>query len=162
MTRSPGFRGILSVGSGLWLMLPGLAAATQAHGEPEGVISNQLAHGFFILSMGVLIYWLRERGLVSDKGWRCIQYAALFFILWSLDAFLAHLFDEQLYLVQVTRVGLWDIHIAAADGSRTLAWIYYFLKLDHLLCVPALAFLLTGLRRLLKSDGIGVGPGEGG
>ena len=65
--------------------------ATQAHGEPEGILAHQLAHLFFILSMGVLIYWLRERNLVVEKAWRCIQYSALFFILWNLDTILAHL-----------------------------------------------------------------------
>ena len=53
--------------------------------------------------------------------------------------------DEQLRLVQVTRIGLWAIHIDTGEGPRWLGWLYYFLKLDHLLCVPALAFLLTGL-----------------
>ena len=63
------------------------ALATQAHSAPEGLYAHQLAHIFFIVSMGVLIYWLRERKLVQAVGWRYIQYAALFFILWNLDAF---------------------------------------------------------------------------
>jgi hypothetical protein len=139
------------------LMQPGISCATQAHGAPEGIIAHQLAHIFFIISMGILIYWLRERKLVVQKGWRYIQYAAFFFILWNLDTILAHLFDEQLNLVRVTRIGLWDIHIAARNDSRGLMWLYYVFKLDHLLCVPALAFLLAGLRRLVKSDGMQVG-----
>ena len=134
------------------LAFPGIASATQAHGAPEGIIAHQMAHLFFIFSMGILIYWLRERDLVVERAWRHIQYAALFFILWNVDTFLAHLFDEQLNLVHVTRIGLWDIHIASESGSKGLEWLYYALKLDHLLCVPALAFLLSGLRRLVKSD----------
>ena len=131
--------------------------ATQAHGEPEGIIAHQVAHVFFIFSMGILIYWLRERGLVVEKAWRYIQYAAFFFILWNLDTILAHLFDEQLRMVRVTREGLWIIHIDTGDNPRWLGWLYYFLKLDHLLCVPALAFLLLGLRRLVRSDSLEIG-----
>jgi len=143
------------------LFFPGAASATQAHGAPEGIIAHQLAHIFFIVSMGILIYWLRERNLVVEKAWRYIQYSALFFIFWNLDTFFAHLLDEQLELVQVSRIGLWDIRIVADHGSHALAWIYYVLKLDHLLCVPALAFLLAGLRRLVKSESISLNGGRG-
>jgi len=126
------------------------ALATQAHNAPEGLYAHQLAHVFFIISMGVLIYWLRERKLVQAVGWRYIQYAALFFILWNLDAFSVHLLEEQLSVIDVQRIDLWKISITAANQSTALAWFYYAVKLDHLLCVPALLFLYFGLRRLLK------------
>ena len=139
------------------LLLPQASLATQAHGEPEGILAHQLAHLFFIVSMGVLIYWLRERRLVVDKAWRWIQYSALFFILWNVDTFIAHLLDEQLRLVKVTRIGLWDIHIDTKGAPPWLGWLYYILKLDHLLCVPALAFLLGGLRRVVRTGDLGSG-----
>jgi len=126
------------------------ALATQAHGAPEGLYAHQLAHIFFIVSMGVLIYWLRERKLVQAAGWQYIQYSALFFILWNGDAFFVHLVEEQLGLVDIQRMGLWDIQITTTMKSQTLLWLYYAAKLDHLLCVPALLFLYFGLRRLLK------------
>jgi hypothetical protein len=135
---------------GLILLSAEPALATQAHNAPEGLYAHQLAHIFFIVSMGVLIYWLRERRLVRSVGWRHIQYAALFFILWNLDAFFVHLLDEQLAVIDIRRISLWDIHITAASQSKTLIWLYYAAKLDHLLCVPALLFLYFGLRRLLK------------
>lgn len=126
------------------------ALATQAHGGPEGLYAHQLAHIFFIVSMGVLIYWLRERKLVQAVGWRYIQYSALFFIFWNADAFFVHLVEEQLGLVNIQRIGLWDIDITTTMKSQTLLGLYYAAKLDHLLCVPALLFLYFGLRRLLK------------
>jgi hypothetical protein len=126
------------------------ALATQAHSAPEGLYAHQLAHIFFIVSMGVLIYWLRERKLVQAVGWRYIQYAALFFILWNLDAFSVHLLEEQIPIIEVQRINSWEISITAADHSVALTWFYYAAKLDHLLCVPALLFLYFGLRRLLK------------
>lgn len=55
------------------------AGATQVHGGPEGLYVHQIAHFFFMFSMAILIYWLRERRLVQEKGWRFVQYAAFFF-----------------------------------------------------------------------------------
>jgi hypothetical protein len=38
-----------------------------------------------------------------------------------------------------------------AAGDRTwLSTVYYLAKLDHLLCVPAMIFLMLGLRHMLK------------
>jgi len=128
--------------------IPGQALATQAHGAPEGIIAHQLAHIFFIVSMGILIFWLRERGLVRQAGWRYIQYAALFLALWNADTFTVHLLDEQLALVTVDRLDVWRIRISTAGGAPWLGWFYYLAKLDHLLCVPALLFLYFGLKRL--------------
>jgi hypothetical protein len=126
------------------------AFATQAHSAPEGLYAHQLAHIFFIISMGVLIYWLRARQLVRSAGWSYIQYAALFFIFWNLDAFTVHLLEEQLAAIDVQRINPWQIKITANNQPMALVWLYYFAKLDHLLCVPALLFLYFGLKRLLK------------
>ena len=138
------------------------AFATQAHGVPEGLYAHQLGHLFFIVSMGVLIFWLRERQLVQAAGWRYIQYAALFFILWNVDAFFVHLVDEQLAVIEIQRINPWEIKISSTVDTNVLIWLYYVAKLDHLLCVPALLLLYFGLRRLLKDSGIpkhkAVGP----
>lgn len=122
--------------------------ATQAHGGPEGVYVHQFSHIFFIFAMGILIYWLRSRNMVRERGWWYLQYACLFFLLWSLDAFCVHLLDEQLQWIRSTQVETWSIRIEAEAGGRWLAWFYYLIKLDHLLCVPGMVFLFLGLRRL--------------
>ena len=153
---------LISILFGLLFLLAAPAAATQAHGAPEGLFVHQLSHLFFIFAMGILIYWLRSRGLVRENGWRNIQYAALFFILWSLDAFFVHLLDEQLLLVQVTRIGPWQVQLDTSDGMTWLGGIYYLLKLDHLLCVPGLIFLYIGLHRLTPPETAVQGPGKGG
>lgn len=141
----------LAVAAG-WL-LPAAALAVQEHGAPEGLYTHQGAHLFFVASMGLLIYWLRQRLLVREAGWRYIQYAALFFILWNIDAFTAHLLDEQLDVVDIQPVGEWMVRIDAGDFPPAMAMLYYAAKLDHLLCVPAMLFLYFGLRRLLKDAG---------
>ncbi len=138
----------LSVAAG-WLA-PAAVLAVQEHGAPEGLYAHQFAHLFFIGSMGLLIYWLRQRRLVRAAGWRYIQYSALFFIFWNLTAYTAHLLDEDLAVVDVQRVSAWTVRIDVGDLPQALGWVYYAAKLDHLLCVPALLFLYFGLRRLLK------------
>ena len=128
------------------------ALATQGHAGLEGVWVHQFAHVFFLFSMGLLIFWLRQAGLVKEPGWRYIQYAALFFILWNADAFLVHFLDEQSLAVTVNNVGPWHIRIDATGGSDWLATLYYLAKLDHLLCVPAMVCLMLGLRHMLREN----------
>jgi len=140
----------------VWILtsLPNPAWATQAHGAPEGLYVHQFSHLFFIFAMGILVYWLRSRGLIRQSGWRYLQYAAFFFILWSMDAFLVHLLDEQFKMVAVTRTGPWQLRLDTPEGLGFLAPLYYLLKLDHLVCVPGLFFLYLGLRRLsLETEG---------
>ncbi len=139
-----------ALGAGLWLAAPRAAQATQGHVGVEGLYVHQLSHIFFIFSMGILIYWLRQRGLTNDPGWRQIGYSAVLFILWSADAFMVHLLDEHLLLVTTRRVGAWTMTVTAPPGHEWLAGLYYAMKLDHLLCVPALAMLYAGLRRLAE------------
>ena len=136
----------------LAIVAPGTALATQGHGGIEGVYAHQIAHIFFIISMGGLIYWLRQRRLVREKGWRMIQLSAFFFILWNLDAFLVHLLDDQLKIIEVKRLGFWKIQLTDLYNSPSLQRLYYVAKLDHLLCVPAIVFLYLGLKWLVKEQ----------
>ena len=134
------------------IFFPGLALATQGHGGIEGVYAHQLAHVFFILSLGVLIYWLRDRKLVQATGWRLIQYSAFFFILWNIDAITVHALDDQFGIIQTETLGIWQFQIADSFNHDILKRFYYLIKLDHLLCVPALLFLYFGLRRLIVEN----------
>ena len=137
----------------LWaFFIPAQALAIQGHGGVEGVYAHQLAHLFFIVSMGSLIYWLRQRGLVRESGWKYIQYSAFFFILWNLDAITIHFLDDQFDIIQTERIGVWQIQINDIFNNDHLKILYYFARLDHLLCVPAIFFLYIGLKRLLKES----------
>ena len=133
---------------------PGIASATQGHGGIEGVYAHQFAHVFFIISMGILIYWLRARKLVRETGWRLIQYSAFFIILWNIDAIVVHALDDQFRIVQVQMIAKWQIQINDTYDHYLIKLIYYIAKLDHLLCVPALVFLYLGLKRLLKETNL--------
>ena len=134
------------------IFFPGLALATQGHGGIEGVYAHQLAHIFFIFSLGVLIYLLRARKLVQATGWRYIQYSALFFILWNIDTITVHALDDQFGIIQAETIGVWQLRIADSFNHDILKLFYYVIKLDHLLCVPALLFLYFGLRRLIAEN----------
>jgi hypothetical protein len=123
--------------------------ATQTHGEPEGLFVHQLAHLFFIISMGLLIYWLRRRNLVQQKAWRFIQYGAMLFILWNIDTFCVHLLDEQVDMIRIRQLDAWHLQI---DTAAWYGLIYYIARLDHLLCVPAMLCLYLGLKRLYHEN----------
>ncbi len=125
----------------------GQAFATQAHGAPEGIYAHQFSHLFFMASMVIFIYWLRQRNLIRQTGWRLIQYAALFFILWNVNVLIVHFLDEQAALVTMEKIDAWRVRIVSPLG-RWAEEGYYFGKMDHLLCVPALFFLFLGLKKL--------------
>jgi hypothetical protein len=140
----------------LGTLCPESALATQEHGGPEGLYAHQFAHLFFLFSMGLFIYWLRKRKLVSDPGWHAIQYSAFFFILWNINAFAVHYIEEQIPAIQITRSDTWHMAFSAPAHLRWLGDVYFLIKLDHLLCVPAMVFLYVGLRRLLKLHDNGI------
>ncbi len=131
---------------------PDVVHAIQIHGMSEGIYVHQIAHLFFMISMGFFIHWLRRRQLVKETGWRYIQYMAFFFILWNLDVFILHLLDEQLGVIQVSLIDLTHIRIQAVNGMRGLEIFYYLAKLDYLFCVPALFFLNLGLSYLMPGN----------
>lgn len=133
----------------VFLLFADSALATQTHGQPEGLYVHQMAHLFFIISMGSLEFWLRQRNLVQEQGWKYLQFAAILFILWNIDAIMVHFLDEHLHILGISKVDLWHIRIESLQGQYSLAILYYLLKLDHLLCVPAMFFLYRGLRRLV-------------
>lgn len=136
----------------VWVFLPLEASATQLHASSEGIITHQVGHMFFLFSMVALIFTVTGKGLDSQKGWRLIQYSAVFFILWNLDALAAHFLDNQIHAVEIENISWERIRVNVQNGSWFLAWVYYLLKLDHLLCVPAMLFLYRGLSRLVTEQ----------
>jgi len=136
-----------------WTILsPNTALATCDYGRPEGVHTHQLAHIFFIISMGILIYRLRNKKPYPSSGWKFIQYSALFFILWNMDAFAVHFLNEQSNIIQVKTIGPWQIKINDCFGNNLLKVFYYLARMDYLLFMPAFIFLYYGLRSLLKES----------
>jgi hypothetical protein len=136
------------------------AHAVQVHSGPEGLYAHQLSHIFFTLSMGLLVYWLRQRQLVEQPGWRLIQFAAIFFILWNLDSMLAHYLDDRVDLFAKIDATTIQGKVALLRGPKALILLYFGSKMDHLLSVPAMVLLYLGLRQLLRTQPLSPPKGE--
>jgi hypothetical protein len=134
---------------GLLLMVPEQAGATQVHVPSEGLYVHQIAHLFFAAAMAILLYWLRERQLVRQRGWRLIQLGACFFIFWNLDAFAVHILDGRSDLFTRIDLGTWHESIQFDPNLELPAVLYYLGKMDHLWCAPGMILLYFGLRSLL-------------
>jgi len=132
--------------------------------------------------MVVLYFTIKGKSLDSEKGWKFIQISALLFVLWNLDALIVHFLDNQIELISPVPLSICDIKIEVANNSipingdiitsdnttiagsiltndtmsinnnMFLIWLYYFLRLDHLLSVPGMIFLWRGLNLIIKRD----------
>lgn len=144
----------------LFFLFPSQGGATQIHSAEEGPLVHQIGHFLFIVSMGILVYWLRKRGLTKVAGWRHIQYSAIFFILWNADAIFVHTLDDSEGIFEKVVTGGWSHWIRPVGDNYGITLLYYFGRMDHLLCVPAIVFLYLGLKNLLKDPG-SLEAGEG-
>jgi hypothetical protein len=130
------------------LSIPELSWAFQSHPAPEGLYVHQLAHVLFGAAMGILAYWLQVNGFVRQKAWRFIQISCILFVLWNLNTFLGHWVEEQVAA---------DVMIGERDWTQriilnsAMTRLYYCVKLDHFICVPAMICLVVGIRSLYKS-----------
>jgi len=129
----------------LVLLFPGVASAIQVHAAPEGLYVHQIAHVFLIASMAFLAFWLERTRLVKARGWRYIQVSSFCFILWNIEAIIGHVIESSLSESAFVGTG-WAKSLVVENASAP--YLYYVLKMDHLICVPAMIFLLLGLRKL--------------
>lgn len=143
------YKMIAAIALGVSLMVPESAPAFQSHPEPEGLYVHQLAHVFFIVAMAFLAYWLEADKFTAKKGWRLVQISCLLLILWNIDAIAGHWVEEKIPDRSLIGEPDWTQRI----NLNASPWVplYYVLKLDHLLCVPAIFCLFAGIRLLFKS-----------
>ena len=133
-------------------MAPSEGLALQVHTAPEGLYSHQIAHCFFIISMATLAFWLQERRLVEKRGWRHLQISCLLFIVWNIDALVGHVIESHLSAEAFVGEG-WAR--AMVVDKALMPYLYYVLKMDHIICVPAIFFLFLGLRWFRREEGAG-------
>jgi len=125
------------------LLMPAPAAAVQPHGGIEGLVSHQLGHilflsgALFLLAGSCLRRW---RG----SGWAEFRIFLLLISLWNCLTFFSHWLDSLI---------LPEKFILSARGLKLAlqveSWLegaYYLSRLDHLVLLPALIFLLLALR----------------
>ncbi len=132
--------------------IPAQALAIQLHHGKEGIIVHQVGHLIFLLSMVVLIFIITGRQLNKEYGWKMILISAILFSIWHIDTIAAHFFDNQIRAVSIENLSLWQVKISAMSGSQLMVHFYHALKLDHLLCVPAIFFFYRGLVSLVNAE----------
>ncbi len=126
------------------------AHALQVHPAPEGLYAHQMAHVFYILSMVLFIYWIHKTDLGKQTAWRYVQLGCAFLALWNIWAFVGHVIDHNLSRDIFLGEG-WN-RIMMAD-EWTTGYLYVILKMDHFICVPAVALLFVALRKLNREKG---------
>jgi hypothetical protein len=137
----------------VWGVLrPAPVLAIQLHSGNAGIIAHQIGHLFFLFAMVALMFTINSQGLIRQKGWRQIQFGALFFIFWNLATLIAHFLDNQIEVVRIETLSVTRLAVVTQSDSQLLSLVYYFLKMDHLWCVPAMIFLFLGLDTLLKTQ----------
>jgi hypothetical protein len=129
-------------------LVPASVQAFQSHPAPEGLYAHQLAHFFFLVAMVFLAYWLEVNQLILQRGWRLIQVACVLFVLWNLAALSGHWVEERVPREVLQGDPDWTQRIDLTSHGLTQA--YYVLKLDHLVCVPAMVCLFLGMRALYR------------
>ena len=132
------------------LVFPEHALAIQSHGAPEGIYVHQMAHVFFLASLCYL-FWDIRRSSFPIKSWRYLQYFCILMILWNIIAFTGHIVGTYIDTSEIVKDnGHLSAHIAAPITNVKL--IYYFTKLDHIFCVPAIICLYLCLRSLYHTS----------
>ncbi len=130
-----------------FLLCPGQSAlAIQSHSAPEGFYVHLTAHLLYTLAMLGFLVGIFRSGFWQRPGWRAIAMGALLLACWNIWAFCGHIIENNLS---------GNPFLFTPKGIKTHMLInswqdacYYLLRMDHLLCVPALVLLYLGLRRL--------------
>jgi len=133
----------------LYLLLPTTAMAVQSHGGIEGVVSHELGH---ILFFGGILFILIQGGIDRWKapGWHSFQKFLYLTLLWNILTFIEHILDISPITDNIIRIN------GAASGFRldsAVGAFYYLSRLDHLVLVPALYFLMRALQIWTKKTG---------
>ncbi len=122
------------------------ALAIQSHGPPEGLYVHLFGHILYGLAMLGFAFRIRISRLAKDKAWRFMAIGAVLLACWNGWAIVGHVVAKNISA---------DHFLLNVQGIRTalimdtpISWFYYLLKMDHLICVPALLFIYLALRRM--------------
>ncbi|NOX80851.1 MAG: hypothetical protein GXP57_07160 [Deltaproteobacteria bacterium] len=131
------------------ILLPATPAlAVQLHGAPEGLYVHMLAHVLYFAALLFLLLTIKKRPPGHSAAWRNFRLALVFFLLWNTDTFVVHWLYSCLPDTAFAGHSLSDYRLT---GPLTpVRWIYYLGRFDHLLCVPAMFFLVLSLRRFCR------------
>lgn len=130
----------------LFFCAPVPAYALQSHGY-KGLYVHQGAHFFFIFSMLVFIFRLRRSPLAASRSWRWMSRGAWLLFFWNVWALSGHFLELLLPDHYIVRQSLHTVPLLRIESWKEVA--YYFLKMDHLLSVPAALCFCIGLKGIL-------------
>jgi two-component system, NtrC family, sensor kinase len=128
------------------LLDPAFSWAFQSHPAPEGLYVHQMAHTIFVVAMAILTYWLERNRLTLQRGWRLIQISCLLFGVWNATTFIGHWVELRVPDGALLGPAGWNQKLITKGDPLILA--YYVLKMDHIICVPAMVCLFLGIRSL--------------
>lgn len=119
------------------------AWAVQAHGGAEGLVSHQIGHILFVFGMGYLLFRLHFLQMIG-QGWREFKAFLWAIIGWNVLTFSGHWLHE---VVSPEKFILLDGKTTAFSVTNFSDAYFYLTRLDHLVLVPALVFLLLAIRK---------------
>jgi len=131
------------------LGLPAPVLAIQVHGVGEGLYVHQGAHLFFLFSMASVACRLCRSPLSGDGPWRLMSWGAWLLVAWNFWTFTGHI--VELFISEEQFLPRERSYPTTFRVDSWISAVYYILKMDHLLCVPALFFFYAGLREMLVS-----------
>ena len=138
-------------------LLPDDALAFQPHAY-SGIYIHQLAPFFLIVSLFFFAVKARQTYLASLKGWQYIIAGTWILMLWSATTMVGHFLD-----LHISDDALFLPPGATVPLLRLISWqeaLYYFLKLDHLIALPAVFLFYRGLKLLRENQAAPSPPGQ--
>ncbi len=126
------------------------ALAVQIHGPPEGLYVHIMGHLLFIAAIIFFLVLIWRNPPAPYRPWRYLKLSLIFFLLWNIDTLIAHYLslkipEEALH----TPLEILEHRLLPPYTAEKI--FYYILRNDHLLCVPAMFFLVMGLKAFAKS-----------
>lgn len=125
------------------------AYGIQTHKAPEGLYIHQIGHILFGASMAGFMWRIKRSRLYSNKAWKYMAKGAFLLAVWNVWAFSGHVIEEIIPASQF---------ITESHGMKSalikqsyFEFLYCILKMDHLVCVPAIIFIYLALRELASS-----------
>lgn len=132
----------------LGCLLPDNALAFQPHAY-SGLYIHQLAHIFLIVSLFFFAVKAHQTRLASLKAWKHIISGTWLLVLWNIATMVGHFLDmateDSLFLPPGA-----DIPLLRLTGWQEA--LYYILKFDHLIAVPAMFLFYRGLKLLREGE----------
>ncbi|MGV1099075.1 hypothetical protein ACUUL3_06635 [Thiovibrio sp. JS02] len=130
------------------ILCPGRALAFQPH-EYSGLYIHQLAHFFLIASLFFFAVKAQHSRHASSKGWHSILIGAWLLIIWNMATMGGHFLD--LYISEDSLVRLPGEKVPSIQLASWKEVLFYLLKMDNFIAVPAMLFIYRGLSMFRES-----------